>query len=66
MFDCNSHSATVQGYVESINKLFTLRSFPIPADLKDKDNMVAKLIHARECEENIAKATKSFNQGDVC
>jgi hypothetical protein len=55
MFDCNSHSATVQGYVESINKLFALRSFPIPADLKDKDNMVAKLIHASEREENIAK-----------
>ncbi len=55
MFDCNSHSATVQGYVGSINKLFALRSFPIPADLKDKGNMVAKLIHAREHEENIAK-----------
>ncbi len=55
MFDCNSCSATVQGYVESINKLFALRSFPIPADLKDKDIMVAKLIHAREREENISK-----------
>ncbi len=55
MFDCNSCSATVQGYVESINKLFALRSFLIPADLNDKDNMVAKLIHACEREENIAK-----------
>jgi hypothetical protein len=41
MFDCNSHSATVQECVESINKLFALRSFPIPADLKDKGNMFA-------------------------
>jgi hypothetical protein len=55
MFDCNFCSATVQEYIESINKLFALRSFPIPADLKDKDNMVAKLIHARKREENIAK-----------
>jgi hypothetical protein len=55
MFDCNSRSATFQGYVESINKLFALGSFLIPADLKNKDNMIAKLIHAREREENIAK-----------
>ena len=55
MLDCNSCSATVKGYAKSINKLFALRDFPIPTDLTDKDNIVAKLIHARECEENIAK-----------
>ncbi len=55
MFDYNSHSATVQGYVESINKLFGLRNFPIPAALKDNENMVPKLIHACGREENIAK-----------
>ena len=55
MFDCNSCSATVEGYVESINKLFALRMFPNLADLKDKDSMVAKLFHACEHEENRAK-----------
>jgi hypothetical protein len=35
MLDQNSHSATVQGYVESINTLFRLRDLPIPADLSD-------------------------------
>ncbi len=55
MFDCNSCSATVQGYVESINKLFALISFPILADLKDKDNMVEQFLHANERKENMAK-----------
>jgi hypothetical protein len=53
--DCHSRSATIVGYALAINKLFELRSFPIPADLADKDNMMSKIIHAREREENIAR-----------
>ena len=30
-------------------------NFPIPAGLADKDNMMSKIIHAREREENIAR-----------
>ncbi len=55
MLDCNSRSATVQGYVQSINKLFEYHGLPIPADLSDKENISAKLLHARECEETIAR-----------
>ena len=53
--DCNSHSATVQGYAASINKLFEMRGFPIPADISDKNNMVGKIIHACKREETIAR-----------
>ena len=53
--DCNSRSATVQGYAASINKLFEMRGFPIPADISDKNNMVSKIIHACEREETIAR-----------
>ncbi len=55
MLDCNSQLATVQGYVQSINKLFEYCSLPIPADLSDKENISAKLLHAREREEMIAR-----------
>jgi hypothetical protein len=55
MLDCNSQSATAQGYAQSINKLFELCNFPIPADFYDKENMTAKLIHAQEREETIAR-----------
>ena len=55
IMDCNSHSATVQGYAASINKLFEMRGFPIPADISDKNNMVSKIIHACEREETIAR-----------
>ncbi len=55
MLDCNSRSATVQGYAQSINKLFEFRDFPIPANTSDKENMISKLIHMREREENIAR-----------
>ncbi len=55
MLDCNSRSATVQGYAQSINKLFEYHGLPIPADLSDKENISAKLLHARECEELIAR-----------
>jgi hypothetical protein len=55
MLDCNSQSATVQGYVQSINKLFEYPSLPIPTDLFDKENISAKLLHAQEREESIAR-----------
>jgi hypothetical protein len=45
----------VQGYVQSINKLFEYHNLPIPADLSDKENISAKLLRARECEETIAR-----------
>jgi hypothetical protein len=55
MLDCNSRSATVQGYTRSINKLFEYRCFPIPENLSDKENISAKLLHTQECEETIAR-----------
>jgi hypothetical protein len=55
MLDCNSRSATAQGYAQSINKLFELCNFPIPADFYYKENMTAKLIHVRERKETIAR-----------
>jgi hypothetical protein len=45
----------MQGFAKSINKLFKLCNFPIPADFSDKENMTVKLIHAQECEETIAR-----------
>ena len=55
MLDCNSRSATAQGYAQSINKLFEYRGFPVPANPSDRENMTSKLIHIREREENIAR-----------
>ena len=54
MSDHNSRSKTLRGYIESINLLFRLRNFPIPADLSNRTNMCARIISAREKEENIA------------
>ena len=54
MLDHNSRSATVRGYVESINILFKLRNFDPPADLSDRTNICTKIIVAREKEECIA------------
>ncbi len=48
MLDCNSWSATVQGYAQSINKLFEYHGFPIPADLSDKENISTKLLIAHK------------------
>jgi hypothetical protein len=53
--DHNSWSATVCGYAESVNTLFWLRSLPAPADLPDWSNMCARIILAREKEEDMAK-----------
>jgi hypothetical protein len=55
IMDCHSRSATVANYALAINKLFEMRKYPIPADLADKNNMMSKVIHAREREENIAR-----------
>jgi hypothetical protein len=55
IMDCNSRSATVQGYATSITRLFEMRGFPIPANVSDKDNMVPKIIHASEREKAIAR-----------
>ncbi len=55
MLDHNSRSKTVQGYIESINTLFRLREFPIPADLSDQANTCAVIISGREKEENVAR-----------
>jgi hypothetical protein len=51
----NSHSATVCGYIESINTLFWLWDLPIPANLLDQTNMCSKIILARDKEEEIAR-----------
>ena len=51
----NSRADTVRGYVKAINILFELRDFDIPGDTSDKENLCSKIIHARECEEDIAK-----------
>ena len=53
--DCHSRSATVTKYALVVNKLFEMRKYPIPANLADKTNMMSKIIHAREHEENIAR-----------
>jgi hypothetical protein len=55
MLDHNSHSATVRGYAKSINMLFHLCNFPIPADFLDWNNICTILISGREKEENIAR-----------
>ena len=55
MLDHNSRSATVRGYVESINTLFKLCNFDPPANLLDRTNMCTKIIVAREKEECIAR-----------
>jgi hypothetical protein len=53
--DCHSRSATVTKYALVVNKLFEMRKYPIPANLADKTNMMSKIIHAREHEENITR-----------
>ncbi len=55
MRDNNSRSATVRGYMESINTLYALRNLPIPCDFRDADNMNVRLFVALENEENVAK-----------
>ena len=51
----NSRADTVCGYVKAINILFELRDFDIPGNTSNKENLCSKIIHAQECEEDIAK-----------
>jgi hypothetical protein len=55
MMDHNSWYATVCGYAESVNTLFQLQNLPAHANLSDQTNMCARIILAREKEEDIAK-----------
>ncbi len=55
MLDYNSCSATVRGYAKSINILFCLCNFPIPADFLDQNNICTILISGREKEKNIVR-----------
>jgi hypothetical protein len=51
----NSCSATVRGYAKSVNMLFCLCNFPIPADFLNWNNICTILISGREKEENIVR-----------
>jgi hypothetical protein len=55
MLDHNSRSATVSGYVKSINTLFKLCNFDPPANPSDRTNMCTKIIVTREQEECIVR-----------
>jgi hypothetical protein len=55
ILDDNSRSATLRGHIDAINKLFELRNFKPPADLSDRTNMCARILFAREKEEDIAR-----------
>ena len=55
ILDDNSCSTTIRGHVDMINKLFQLRNFKPPADLSDRTNMCARILFAREKEEDIAR-----------
>ncbi len=66
MFDHNSCSATVLGYVEAINTLFRLSQFDIPADLLDQSNMCSKIILARDREENVARQKSNCTRDVFC
>jgi hypothetical protein len=55
IIDSNSRSATILDYALAVNKLFEMRKYPIPANLANKANIMSKIIHAREREENIAR-----------
>ncbi len=48
-------SATVQGYANAVNNLFKLRSFSLPADLSNPNNMTAILLNNMLQEEDIAR-----------
>jgi hypothetical protein len=62
MLDHNSCSATVRGYAKSINMLFCLCNFPIPADFLDWNTICTILISGREKEENILRQRSSITR----
>jgi hypothetical protein len=51
----NSRADTVRGYFKAINLLFELRQIKIPGNVSEKENLCSKIIHARECKEDISK-----------
>jgi len=55
ILDNNSRSTTIRGHIDVINKLFQLRNFKPPVDLSDRTNMCARILFAREKEEDIAR-----------
>jgi hypothetical protein len=50
----NLQSATVCGYIRSVNILLKLCNCTIPVDLSDIENICMKIVKAREQEEDIA------------
>jgi hypothetical protein len=62
MLDHNFCSAMVRGYPKSINMLFCLCNFPIPADFLDWNNICTVLISGREKEENILRQRSPITQ----
>ncbi len=62
MLNHNSCSAMVRGYAKSINMLFRLRNFPIPADFLGWKNICSILISGREKEENITRQCSPITQ----
>jgi hypothetical protein len=54
-------SAMVQGYAKAVNNLFKLRSFSTPADLSDRNNMMAILLNNMLQEEDIARQRALLN-----
>jgi hypothetical protein len=50
MLEHNSRSATLRGYLQAINTLFSLRGFKIPCNLSDQTNMCTLIINNREIE----------------
>ncbi len=66
ILDHNSCSATVRGYTKSINMLFHLRNFPIPADFLDWNKICTILILGRDKEENTARQRSPHNMRNVC
>jgi len=58
ILDDNSRSATLRGHIDAINKLFQLHNFKPPADLSDWTNMCARILIAREKEEDIDRKQK--------
>jgi hypothetical protein len=56
MHNHNPQLTTVCGYIQSINILFQLHNYTIPADLSDKENICSIIIKARESRRGHCKA----------
>lgn len=53
--DHNSRSATVRGYLDAMNALFTARGFPQPFDSNDINNLANVIFRAWKEEETVAR-----------